>query len=341
MQADTKLQELERDLLLLLLSRDPKARLSRGFEVINAIDDVITRLGQPVQLPANSYLALVVLLGPNSPLTAAIMEQDESITALVLEPQRAFVENDLRTARVVRSLNSASDSYLLQGNRLVYEIVEEKEGSSTLGGAWNIAFCPHPKPIAYSDGENDQNILDRIPIKVFPVGTWKKNPALVQQGSLSWRPYLPTSDPAGAAYRRQERFHEFFRVTNQIELLFRDAEIFAYQLINDNSSGLIQEIVIEEVDRSRPVLKHAKIRGGLAAFVRGQLEEQKANGHLVYLGPEESLFVGRDVDEPECWTIKMLTNSQADFDWSDPGPDFLNPRPADLYEHLACSGRCR
>ena len=56
-QADTKLQELERDLLLLLLSQDPKARLSRGFEVVQAIDDVIVRLGQPVQLDANSYLA--------------------------------------------------------------------------------------------------------------------------------------------------------------------------------------------------------------------------------------------------------------------------------------------
>lgn len=257
----------------------------------NATDVTMVEPTEPTR--SVSQIALVVLLGPNSPLTAAIIEQDESITALVIEPQRSFVENDLRTARLVRSLNSTSDSYLLQGNRLVTKSWRKRR-EVPLSAAHGT----------YSDGENDQNILDRVPIKVFPVGTWKKNPALVQQGSLSWRPYLPTSDPAGAAYRRQERFHEFFRVTNQIELLFRDAEIFAYQLINDNSSGLIQEIFIEEVDRSRPVLKHAKIRGGLAAFVKGQLEEQKANGHLVYLGPEESLFVGRDVDEPECWTIK-------------------------------------
>jgi hypothetical protein len=305
-QSDSKLQELERDLLLLLLSRDPKARLSRGFEVISAIDDVVTRLGQPVQIAADSYLALVVLIGGSSPLTAAILEQDDSITALQIESQRSFIENDLRSARIVRLPGSASSSYLLQGNRLVYEIVEEKEGSSTLDGAWNVAFCPHPKQISYSEGEDDQVVIDRIPIHVFPVATWKKNPALVQQGSFSWRPYLPIADPASAAYRRQERFHEFFRVTNQIELIFRDAEIFAYQVVRDDSSNVIKDMVIEEIDRSRPVVKHAKIRGGLAAFLKGHIEEQKKNGHLVYLGPEESLFVGRDVDEPECWTIKGI-----------------------------------
>ena len=112
-QADMKLQELERDLLLLLLSNDPKARLSRGFEVVQAIDDVIVRLGQPVQLDMNAYLALVVLLGGSSPLTAAILEQDETITALAIESQRSFIENDLRSVRIVRPVATASKQSVL------------------------------------------------------------------------------------------------------------------------------------------------------------------------------------------------------------------------------------
>jgi serine/threonine protein kinase/KaiC/GvpD/RAD55 family RecA-like ATPase len=324
-QDDKKLQELERDLLLLLLSLDPKSRLSRGFEVVQAIDDVILRLGQPVQLDPNSYLALVVLLGGSSPLTTAILEQDESINALAIESQRSFIENDLRTARVVRPLSTGSESYLLQGNRLVYEIVEEREGSSSLSGAWNVAFCPHPKQITYSEGEDDQVEVDRVRVKVFPVATWKKNPTIVQQNSISWKPYLPTADPAMVAYHRQERFHEFFRVTNQIELLFRDAEVFAYQIIRDQSSELVQQIVIEEIARARPVFRHAKIQGGLLGFLKSQIEEQKKGVHLVYLGPQESLFIGRDVDEPEFWTIKEIDDEQRQISLERTGVGFPKP----------------
>jgi len=322
---DKKLQELERDLLLLLLSTDPKARLSRGFEVIEAIDDVILRLGQPVQLDPHSYLALVVILGGSSPLTAAIMEQDESINAIEIEGQRSFIENDLRTPRIVRPHNGPSESYLLQGNRLVYEIVEEREGSSSLSGGWNVAFCPHPKQIVYSEGEGDQTALDRVRVKVFPVATWKKNPTIVQQNSISWKPYLPIADPTVAAHHRQERFHEFFRVTNQIELLFRDAELFAYQIIKDDSTALLQQIIVEEIERMRPAFRHAKIRGGLVGFLKGQVEEQKRGGELIYLGPEESLFIGRDVDEPEFWTIKGIDEQRRQITLQRTGVGFRKP----------------
>lgn len=50
----------------------------------NATDVTMVEPTEPTR--SVSQIALVVLLGPNSPLTAAIIEQDESITALVIEP---------------------------------------------------------------------------------------------------------------------------------------------------------------------------------------------------------------------------------------------------------------
>ncbi len=310
-QSDLKLHEMERDFILSLLSHDPKSRLSRGYQVVQGIEDIVIRLGQPVQMDAGAYLALVVVLGGTSPLTSAIIEQDETINALAIESQRLFIENDLRKPKIVRPPGVGSESYLLQGNRLVYEILEEKEGSSSLPGRWNIAFCPHPKQITYSTGDDDQIDLDRVPIKVFPVSSWKKNPTIVQSNSTSWKPYLPVYDPTLAAQQRQVRFHDFFRITNQLELLFRDAEVFGYQIVGEPPRAPVQEIVIQEIDRTRPFFKHARLQGGLVAFLKSQMEEKKRGFDQVYLGPEESLFIGRNVDEPEFWKIKAIDDGGA------------------------------
>ena len=101
----SKLAECERDLVCGLLEFNPDLRLSRGFEILSAIDDIVVRLDQPARFVENSYLALAVLLGPNRKLTEAISEIDESISALDTEGAKVVYSTGSRDSAPHRAPN--------------------------------------------------------------------------------------------------------------------------------------------------------------------------------------------------------------------------------------------
>jgi hypothetical protein len=304
-----KLTELEREFISSLLERRPELRLSRGFEIISAIGEIIVRLDQPARLIENSYLALAVLLGPNRKLTDAICELDETISALDTERQRLLIESDLETARLIARPGSQGGVYLLQGNRLVYFVKEYSEPGSQPSGQWDLAFCDGTGEIRYSPGSDYQVELRRVPVRVFRVSDIRTDPSIVHKGAVSWRPFLPQDLRLVRAREKQERFHEFFRITNQIELLFRDAEIFPYKCISYVHKEGLQEAVIEERARERQLPSFAELSGGMAAFLRLQWAE-KRDGDKVYLGPEQSVYLDRRVDMPEFWTIVAVDDEK-------------------------------
>lgn len=130
----------------------------------------------------------------------------------------------------------------------------------------------------------------------------RTDPALVTKGAVNWRPFLPQGSRSLRVKERQERFHEFFRITNQIELLFRDAEVFPYKCLRYQYRNGIQDVVIEEGRRTRPLPSFAAVSGGMTAFW-GLQRLEKRDGDRVYLGPEGSVYLDRRVDRPEFWTI--------------------------------------
>lgn len=305
----TKLTELEQEFLSTLLEVKPELRLSRGPEILSGIDEVIGRLDQPAQFVANSYLALSVLLGPARKLTEAICDVDESVLAIDTEAQRLFIQKDLETPRLIARLGAQNGTYYLQGNRLVYLIREYAEPGTQPSGQWELAFCDGPGEIKYSSGANSQIEVRRISVRVFRMQDIRKDPSIVSKGAISWRPYLPLGAQALRAKERQERFHEFFRITNQIELLFRDAEIFPYRCVKYSYKDGKQEIVVAERNRTRLLPSFSEVNGGMISFLKLQHAE-KRDGDKVYIGPEESVFLNRRVDLPEFWTIVRLNEDQ-------------------------------
>lgn len=297
--------DAERTLLLRMLVQNPDARLSRGYEIINIIDDIDSRLRQPPRIQPDSYLGLVALLGPSRPLTLAILTQDETISATDIETQRKFIEADLQAPRIVRR-QGESEGYILVGNRLAYSAVEYSDTGSPKKGDWGLAFCVSDAQLRFSTGGDDQKEIQRFPIRVFALAAMKQNSSVVRRAAVSWLPFLPRPDRFAAAQERQQRFHEFFRVTNQIELLFRDAEIFAYRLVSTTFKDGKQEIVIEEATRERQVSASAVIPGGLLEFLGRQLVEKKDDGDLVYLGPEEGLIIPGKDRATEFWKIDVI-----------------------------------
>jgi DNA polymerase III delta prime subunit len=299
----SKLSELEREFLCALLEPKPELRLSREYEIIRSIDEIIARLDQPARYVENSYLALAVLLGPRWKLTEAICDTDDSISAIDTEAQRLFIQNDLETPRLIaRPGGSQGATYCLQGNRLVYFIKEYSEPDSLPSGHWEVAFCDWPGDVRYSTGGDSQVEVRRVPVRVFKLSDIRTDPSIVTKGAISWRAFLPKGAKSQRAKERQEKFHEFFRITNQIELLFRDAEIFPYRRVSYSYRGGRQEIVIEENRRERSLPLFAEVSGGMVQFLTLQRAE-KTNGDKVYIGPEESVYLDRRVDLPEFWTI--------------------------------------
>jgi hypothetical protein len=298
--AQTDLFDVEKNLLQRLMTFDPSARLARGAEIMEAIDDVLAVVDEPARLKANSYLALIALLGPQRELTAAIIEQDPSTSSIATEAQRAFIEADLKHARLVRREGGSREAYVLVGDRLSYYVTEHSQGEGAGGGLWDLAFCSGPAQLRYSGGKEDQIELNRLPIKVFTPVALHRDEAIVRSGAVSWKPYLPKGDRSGAIREHLQRFHDFFRITNQLELIFRDAEIFRYEVLSVAQRGT--EVRIRESERERRPANFAAVEGGLGAFLKRQIAE-KRDGDLVYLGPEETLLLNSHVDLPEFWHV--------------------------------------
>jgi hypothetical protein len=298
----TKLSELERELLGALVQPKPQLRLTRSYDIVRAIDEVVGRLDQPARFVENSYLGIAVLLGPRWKLTETICDLAENISALDTEAQRLFIQNDLETPRLISRPGGQGTTYFLQGNKLVYLLKEYTEPGAQPSGQWDLAFCDAPGEIRYSPGTESQVEVRRIPVRVFKVSDIRTDPSIVSKAAVSWRPFLPKGSRSQRARERQERFHDFFRITNQIELLFRDAEIFPYRRITYTYKDGVQDVVIAEGRRSRPLPSFAAVSGGMITFLTLQRAE-KRDGDKVYIGPEQSMYLDRRVDLPEFWNI--------------------------------------
>ncbi|MEZ4408041.1 MAG: AAA domain-containing protein [Polyangiales bacterium] len=302
-RSETKITELERDLMIRLLTPDPQARLARGDDVVAAIDNVIGHLELPARPRPNSYLALIILVGPGQELTKAIVEQDEAMNALDSEGQRRFIEQDLVGARLILRRQPGRQSYVLVGRKLCYRINEHYVGTGKAPGLWDLAFCGQPAELTFSEGGTDEIDLSEWPIAVFTLADARRREAEVRGGSISWKPHLPRGDEAGALRASLERFHDLFRVTNQIDLLLADAQIFAYEITQCISHDDHEEITLKEVARERPAF--APITGGMVELLRREKDENKRDADFVYLGSEEELFLDHKA-RPEMWQIESI-----------------------------------
>lgn len=297
------LLDAERDLLDRLLTHDADARLAQGHDIVNRINDLLISLDEPGRWAENAYLALLALLGPQRPLTLAIIEQDENISSLNVEDQRGFIEKDVKAARLIRQQSGAREAYILVGDRLAYYLTERdrEKDQDAASGPWDLAYCGSATELRYSAGSNDQRPVNRFPIKVFTLSAFFKNESVVRRGAVPWATLLPRQDRGAADRERLERFHEFFRVTNQIELLMRDSEIFAYQIRSKQIVDGAEEIVLRENQAERPPLPFARMVDSLADFLNNQVEEGKPDADLVYLGTEDALNPAREVHAAEFW----------------------------------------
>jgi hypothetical protein len=292
--SDTTLLDVERAVIQGMLLPQPGARLARGQRVLEGIDSVLQRIDQPARLSPDAHLGLVVSLGEGQPLTRAILEEDETILAADLERQRAFIEKDLQHEPSIVRVNDKS--YFLLGHRLAYWLIEHAEDEQVQTGQWALGFCTGPAQPARCQ---EQAKLKQVPIKVLDRKSLRRYAASFRTKAVTWKPFLPRREEGALARERLQRFHEFFRVTNQIDLLFSDAQLFGYERLS-YKKGPPEEVVIRACERERPPWRAASREESLMGFLSREYAE-KRDGDLVYLGSEEALRI--QIGENLLWKI--------------------------------------
>jgi len=320
----------ERNLIKRLLDPNPETRLAGLDMVLPQIRQVVEELEGP--LSGNEYLALVVFIDSTARRderdNLAVVVREKLLESPVEPPpgkrkELYWIEQDLRDARLLRKSDPNNPAmppeYLLVGRKLIYKLEPERQDDG-LGAQWKLARCRKTYPFRQGD-HTVQSIALRRSLRVYHPADLKDFRAKVLSGAFSWdKQWLEAQQTLPDRLRY---FHDFLRLTNQIDLLMRDAEIFAYERIAEGIAEGIEQapldntvfIAIAERDRDLGPPEWAR-RGrsegtNLIAFLEELSKDQE--DVLVHLGTEESLELPqgrRELFERVCWQV--VNNPQRD-----------------------------
>lgn len=291
----TRLTQLEQDTIGRLIAEDPTDRLRRGDEVLALIREVVDSLEEPSGSGDASGRYFVVVNTRNARLMEA-MEAQGLRTALGLQPGDAF--SSLNNEHVTKLLGFLYDDFsdggllspgkaggrvVLSGKCLRLELGKYDNGNSQ---SWEKAFCHGVSDFFEPDTRRSWEIP--IPAGQLAFITKAKNQGS-QLSARSWELVIPAQDEVSDRQKKQEDLAEFIRLTNQLDLLIRDAEIFRCQVadVRRREDGSIEWIEVQEVPRHRPPLKMFRPDGGMAAFLlRDKYSGKPGSNEILLCSPD-------------------------------------------------------
>lgn len=322
-RSGAKLSGLERGCLLRLIAKQPNDRLSRAYDLITTIDDIVRGLSQQPR-PHADHRPLVVGINPGS--CADVLEQAYNL-GFSPDPDRpqeafnprnvvhtanltAFVQRDLREAELYAT--PGSKAFVLVGARFTLRIIQFERVDRVSGKvtrSWDVAYCVSTGVLWWNEGGS---ACTKLPLGVVVVRTkadLSKRARL--QNSRSWNEYLPRIDKSVQLRSNLARFHDFIRCTNQLELLIRDSELFRYRVHSHTSDENLEKLLIAENLRERPSMSFCKVDGGLAGFLSREIDSGKPDCRLVVLSSisEDSLNI-ETVEKADAWTVESVEGSR-------------------------------
>ncbi|MDZ4851113.1 MAG: AAA domain-containing protein [Pirellulaceae bacterium] len=329
-RARGRLLPVETDLLLQLLALDPIDRISE-FDVLEpAINEIVSALELGLGESVDSR-PLVLAINPEQ---AADLVEQCTREGFQPDPDDAskdfqanlhanrlatFIQSDLKDPKVFPT--SRKGNKLLVGEKCVYKIRQYQYFDETKGDydyTWDIAYC-----YGVSDefwGVDSMTKVKAIPVNGISVRTLRdvRKDRSLRQSCQSWDSgFLPDIDKGQKLRRVLNRFYEFVRATNQIELLIRDAELFTFERVSntwiDKGTGT-QRARIKITSRARPVFPEFALEGGAIEF----LEKEKESGkrfasHVILTGEEiDGLHLPQEylrIEPKDCWTVHSCDRS--------------------------------
>lgn len=301
----SQLSPREREFIQRLIDADPGNRLSYSDEILRAIDEILTTLAAQGSDRERMPLNLVVATS-NSSLVAAFVQSgfladpnDPFRPYSPLDPShvaelKGFLRREVEEGGLLFGMGR-SDRCMLRTRRMTLLLRPFNDDES--GPTWNFAHV-NVQHGAFTEGPPLP--LSGTAIRVIAprdVGPLRGRPL------RSWDQLIPKVDHVSPLDRNLARFHDFLRCTNQLELLIRDAEICAYEVVDQpaSDSPFTACVVIRETPRTRAPADFSKIVGGLASMLQRELDTNAGGkaGYLnnkVFLTESDSLMVKADKD---------------------------------------------
>ncbi|MGW3075120.1 AAA domain-containing protein [Kitasatospora sp. NPDC001132] len=253
------LTEAERKLLLDLVAADPLERLTAPYDIISRIQDITRALASPLRTQQED-VQYVLALDLRRPEFIDHLMDSGLRDHLRLDPMGTFIPGDpvhrKEACEFVRQdlqkpllyAVPGRPYFILIGGRLSLKITayRGKDGASS----WQVADCRSAQPLLFSEG--DDSFRELPPGRVFAYARDEvARDRTITQNATSWEPVLPKIDRSAQVSRELSRFHEFVRVSNQIELLLLDSQIFPYEVVRGPwlEDGVERTVVKE---RARP-----------------------------------------------------------------------------------------
>ncbi len=324
---DKYLSDLERLILQRLIDRKRVDRLMRGSDIINAIDDLLHSLGRggsadvtksPLYLAYNpnnqSLIDRAIEVGfvpdmakPNDPFNPNDIKHCVNLSS--------FIQSDLSNAQIYAKSNR--NNYVLVGKHLQLLITRlEKRDQATREKlyTWDVAFCRDVTELRTNEGGNAYKDIPFGTIAVRTTTEIKKFIGMQQTNLQTWERYLPYIDEGEKLRANLAMFHGFIRITNQVELLMRDAELFQYEVVKRSFDSVEETLIIREVERSRPIVRYLRPEGGLLQFLQREIESNKPDCRLVLLASENQNSLRFEsetkIEKKNCFQIVQIKQDE-------------------------------
>lgn len=131
----------------------------------------------------------------------------------------------------------------------------------------------------------------------------------------SWDRFSPKQENLQGLGPDSENLQQFLHLSNQFEVLLRDAELFKYKIVSSTPDQGSTIITIAPVDENRPSRKFFKADKGMANFIQQVMESGQRDCNKVLLTKVDSLFIkGSDTSansasfdvNKEQWTVTNI-----------------------------------
>lgn len=311
-KAKTKLTPLEYDLISHLIEEDPSLRYRHGSDIVTAIREVLRTLQQGV-LGDEAAARHIVLIDPHKKsLVDTCMERGlRELLKLEIgdsfDPNRpehvtklnTFLYQDFSDGATLAPISNSSH-YALSGATINLRI-EPALGVVSREPSWQNAFCSGS--LDYTTASpTGQVTIPRGRLEFFSTKDIRTLGDHLSS-SASWEVLLPRIDQVRERREDQERFIDFVRITNQIDILIRDAELFRCQVAEvEETDGVCSRIKVREIPREHRPLRMFRPDGGMAAFLLREKSSGKPESNLIQLCSPDSESIARRSLDP-VWQV--------------------------------------
>ncbi len=310
----SQLLSVEYRLIQRLIAPRPEERLSFSIEILREIDEIIDSLNTG-RIDAKTKLPLRLAFDPKNIKISDAAGQAGFVPNANKEDEDFNPKNRLHLGQLKeflrKSFESAKlypipgiNSYVLVGRiTLLIEQYSENPGKAK---TWDIAYAVNPWELRGSDGDSIRELTD-VSIDVITVSEARNGST--KSNSQSWNSFLPNIDEKKVLREPLAKFREFLQCTNQLELLMRDAEIFAYRIRDRQSRDSSERIFIEERERERRVPEFCQVKGGMLEFLQREWDSGRKDCKFFLLSEENSLRVGIK-QKNEAWEIVRINRKE-------------------------------